>query len=147
MLTLESCRGWSIYSLWGRRGTRASALYCAQTGRPNVGASGRMSGLWGSDVRAGEAGHVALGFGGVRISRQGAEYPGPREGPDVRACGAGCPGPVGTWWRSSCRGRRSRGRMSGAWEMLLAPSVGSPHPWTWGLVHLHVHLREGPLGA
>ena len=42
---------------------------------------------------------------------------------------------------------RGLGRMSGAWEMILAPSVGSPHPWTWGLVRLHAHLREGPLGA
>ena len=63
------------------------------------------------------------------------------EGPDFRAGGqmfggsgeVGCPGCLG--------------RMSGAWEMLLAPSVGSPHPWTWGLVHLHAHLREDPLGT
>ena len=38
---------------------------------------------------------------------------------------------------------RGLGRMSGAWEMILAPSIGSPHPWTWGLAH----LWEGPLGA
>ena len=31
MLTLERWRRRSIYSLGGRRGTRASALYCAQT--------------------------------------------------------------------------------------------------------------------
>ena len=57
-----------------------------------------MSELWRPDVRAGEAGHVALGFGGVRISGQGAGYPGPQEVPDVRACGAGCPGPGRCSW-------------------------------------------------
>ena len=56
------------------------------------------------------------------------------------------------WWHLLLSGSegpdfRAGGRMSGAWEMLLAPSVGSPHPWIWGLVHLHAHLREGPLGA
>ena len=39
------------------------------------------------------------------------------------------------------------GRMSEALEMILAPSVGSPHLWTWGLVRLHAHLREDPLGT
>ena len=76
MLTLERWGRRSIYSLEGRRGTRASAPYCAQTGgagcpslpegpdvragglsfwmscsvAPDVRASGRISGL-GPDVR------------------------------------------------------------------------------------------------
>ena len=55
--------------------------------------------------------------------------------------GAGCPG-VGP----DVRGFR-RGRMSGAWKVNLPVSVGSLHPWPWGLVRLHVHLREGLLGT
>ena len=47
----------------------------------------RMSGLGRSDVQAGVVALVSLGFGGAQISGQGAGCPGPREGPDVWACG------------------------------------------------------------
>ena len=112
-----------------------------------------MSGLGRPDVRAGEAGHVALGFRGVWISGQG---------PDIRGLGKGRMSGLAGRLAGTCRHLeaeqlkrkalqgphvRGLGRMSGAWEMLLAPSVGSPHPWTWGLVHLHAHLRGDPLGT
>ena len=61
MLTLERWRRRSIYSLGGRRGTRASALTVRRQGWSDVRATGRMSGAsggagcpgWGADVRAG----------------------------------------------------------------------------------------------
>ena len=42
---------------------------------------------------------------------------------------------------------RGPGRMSGAWRLSLPSSMGSLLPRTWGLDHLHVHPREGPLGT
>ena len=79
MLTLERGRGWSVYSLGGRRGTWASALHCAQTG--GAGCPGLRE--W-PDVRA--------DLVQLRVSSvMGAGFPG--VGPDIRA-GAGCPGPV-----------------------------------------------------
>ena len=50
--------------------------------------------LWRPDVRPGEAGYVALGFRGVRISGLAAGFLWAWEGSDVRAGEAGCPGPI-----------------------------------------------------
>ena len=69
----------------------------------------------------------------VQHARAGAGKAGrPGVGPDVRAEEADVRGP---------------GRMSGAWRLFLPSSIGSLLPWTWGLDHLHVHPREGPLGT
>ena len=121
-----------------------------------------MFGLVGPDVRAFRRRRMSrLGGRMSRLERWHLLLSG-SEGPDFRAGGrmsgssggAGCPGCRGQMSGACsllrlgcCRGSRSRGWMSGAWEMLLAPSVGSPHPWTWGLVRLHAHLREDPLGT
>ena len=74
----------SIYSLEGRRGTRASALYCAQTegaGCPGDGPDVRGK---GSGVRAGLGLPDAFGDGGARFSGWGPGCAGLREEPDVR---------------------------------------------------------------
>ena len=98
------------------------------------GGSGGCAGCWG---------HLRC----IRETR--AECPGGR--PDFRWM-AGCPVVVGSSveaGRVDLQGSdvRGQGRMSGAWELLLTPSIGSLHPWTRGLVRLHVHLRDGPLGT
>mgnify|MGYP005849149651 CR=1 FL=1 len=87
------------------------------------------------------------------MSGRRAGCPGLREGPDVRARGwmsgltAIASVGSGAWHRISghLAGCPGWGRMSGAWKVNLPVSVGSLHPWTWRLVRLHGHLREGPL--
>ena len=159
MLTLERWGRRSIYSLEGRRGTRASALYCAQTegaGCPGDGPDvrafprGRMSGL-GGRMSGLEGSATVVSVAWRRMSGRGAGFPGLREEPDVRGRGR-MSGPCSTsmaglllLFTSSGAGFRGLGRMSGAWKVDLPSSVGSLHPWTWWLVRLHVHLREGPL--
>ena len=72
---------------------------------------------------------------------------------NVRAVAAGCPGRVASGGCAAVVDDAlgadvwGHGRMSGAWEMFLAPSIGSPHLWTSGLVRLHAYLREDPLGT
>ena len=128
MLTLERWRRKSIYSLGGRRGTRASALTVRRQGWPDVWATGRMSGA------SGEAGCPGWG----RMSGASGEAGCPGWGPDVRAGGqnfwmfcsvapdvrafgrmsgldTGCPGPVGL----------------GVWAAAAvdAPGAGCPGSW------------------
>ena len=139
MLTLERWGRRSIYSLEGRRGTRASALYCAQTegaGCPGDGPDvrafprGRMSGL-GGRMSGLEGSATVVSVAWRRMSGRGAGFPGLREGPDVRGWGrmsgmtgasllifgrsfSGCPG-VGVGYPAARDGRMSRlgARMSG----------------------------------
>ena len=141
MLTLERWRRRSIYSLGGRRGTRASALYCAQT--DGAGCPGD-----GPDVR---------GFRSGRMSGLGAGCPAAREEPDVRASGR-MSGLNRSASGAFCDGRRisglvpdvracGRGRMCGSCSLSPVPLVVLLHPCTWGLVHHSEHLREGLLGT
>ena len=74
-----------------------------------------MSGLEGPDVRAGGVGLVALGFGGVWISRAEAGCPGLGEAPDVRGL-AGCPAAVESFGV----------RLSLVFFWLVAPDVRAP---------------------
>ena len=107
MLTLERWRRRSIYSLGGEGIHGPRPFTMRRQGRPDVRA-GRAGcpgfqatpdvRAGGPDVRAGAVAFVALGFGGARF----LGYRGRMSG----ACSLlrlGC-----------CRGRRSRGRMSGA---------------------------------
>ena len=121
MLTLERWRRRSIYSLGGRRGTRASALYCAQTdgaGCPGDGpdvrgfTESRMSGLagWMSGLE-----ELTLLLSVWRVADfQGR---GRMSGVDV-----GCLGPVALGgWAAVAVVVVSSGRMSG-------PGAGCPGP-------------------
>ena len=154
MLTLERWRKRSIYSLGGRRGTRASALTVRRQRWPDVRATGRMSGASGEagcpgcgpDVRGFRKGRMS-GRGGRMSGLEGktsgcsvawrrmsgllAGFPGFGR---MSGLDAGCPGPVGlgVWAVAAVVAPgpdvRRLGRMSGAWKVNLPVSVGSLHP-------------------
>ena len=123
MLTLERWGRRSIYSLEGRRGTRASALYCAQTegaGCPGDGLDvrafprGRMSGL-GGRMSGLEGSATVVSVAWRRMSGRGAGFPGLREEPDVRG-----------WVRMSGPCSTS---MAGLLLLLTSSGAGCPGPW------------------
>ena len=92
MLTLERWRRRSIYSLGGRRGTRASALYCAQT--DGAGCPGLQE--W-PDVRARGPDVRARGENSCGLWIDEAGFP--DRGPDFGASReAGCPGSWSDVW-------------------------------------------------
>ena len=129
MLSLKRGRGWSIYSLRGRKGPWASALHCAHAGGagcPGVGPDVRgfpRRRMSGPKRRMSGLGGFASGQR-RRISGLEAGCPGLRGRPDVRGLGPGCPGWLCTLlcsldqgagfpgWRPDVRGRpdvRARG--------------------------------------
>ena len=86
MLTLERGRWESIYSLGGRKGTRALALYCAPT--DGAGCPGD-----GPDVRAFPKGRMS-GLGGQMSGLVEATSVGSGAWRRMSGLLAGCPGPV-----------------------------------------------------